>query len=356
MTALNTSLCCMRTYSMMRSVRRIRKLQDLKTSVRCLSTEWQQQYFKVDSLHAPVFADSKDLYRHVQKNVLYDNENLLALNKPSGVPMKAVHGENVPSMFDILEDLRECYDAPELEYMLGLSRNQSGIILLVKHALAKVKLRKSLQGQRPHGDINHEFICVCLGEPTFKTEVEKVRYLRKEINGRQQSVLVPYYHKHMKKGPLSSFNVQAEVLATSPLQTSPRISLVGITCDSGKKECLEMYMADHLSPILGDHVYSHRVVTVSGEPIKNDTNVAIRGPQVIPAEVKDLLQIGKHVYQVPLHLHKSGLILNRFPHKKSEPFTIESPLPGFFVDTMRKLQLLPNDQDIDEFDQEEFTD
>lgn len=259
-------------------------------------------------------------------------------------------------MFDILEDLRECYDTPELEYMLGLSRNQSGIILLVKHALAKVKLRKSLQAQRSQGEINHEFICVCLGEPAFTPELEKVHYQRKEINGCKQSVVVPNFHKNMKKGTVSSFKVQAEVLATSPVESSPKVSLVGITSNGGKKECLEMYMAEHLSPILGDHVYSHRVVNLAGESLKNDTNAAIQGPQVIPAEIKNLLKIGRQGHQVPLHLHKCGLTINRFPHKKSEPFTIESPLPGFFVDTMAKLQLLPNDQDIEEFDQEEFTD
>ncbi|XP_060082204.1 pseudouridylate synthase RPUSD4, mitochondrial-like [Ylistrum balloti] len=353
MTAINS---CLRTYSMMKTIRSIKKMHVMYTFTRCVSTERKQPYYNLDVLHAPVFADRKELIHHIQKSVLYDDENILALNKPNGVPMKAVHDEGVPSMFDILEDLRECYDAPELEYMLGLSRNQSGIILLVKHALAKVKLKKSLQGQRSHGEINHEFICVCLGEPKFKPEVEKIRYLRKEINGRQQAVLVPHFHKSMKKAPLSSFNIQSEVLATSPLESSPKVSLVGITCDSGKKECLEMYMADHLSPILGDHVYSHRVVEVAGEQVKQDSAAAIRSPQIIPSEVKRTLKIGKHTHFVPLHLHKSGLILHRFPHKKSEPFMIESQLPGFFVDTMEKLQLLPNDENIDAYEEDEITD
>ncbi|OWF34671.1 RNA pseudouridylate synthase domain-containing protein 4-like [Mizuhopecten yessoensis] len=357
MASMKTSSCCLRTYSMMRHVHRISKLQDVYTPVRCVETASQQPYQDRNSLHAPVFAEKELLIEHIQKSVVYDDENILALNKPSGVPIKALHGEGVPSMADILEDLRECFDTPELEYMLGLSRNQSGIILLSKHALAKVKLKRSLQGARSYQDINHEFVCVCLGEPKFKTEVEKVRYLRNNINGRQQAVLVPHFSRYMKKGLLSSFNVKADVLATSPLETTPKVSLVGITCDSGKKECLEMYMAEHLSPILGDHVYSHRVITVAGVAVKNDQNAAIRGPQVIPTEVKHKLNVppGVHAHLVPLHLHRSGLILKRFPHKKSESFLIEAPLPEYFADTMVKLELQPYDQDADELNQEQYS-
>lgn len=59
----------------------------------------------------------------------------------------------------------------------------------------------------------------------------------------------------------------------------------------------------------------------------------------------------KHTELVPLHLHKCALIMTRFPFKNSERFEISAPLPGFFKDTVDKLNLWPSsygDSDTDQ--------
>lgn len=81
----------------------------------------------------------------VSENILFEDGDLLAINKPSGV---AVHGGSGLA-FGIIDILRHIYkDYPDLQLIHRLDRETSGILLLAKNRAYLTKIQEQLKTNR----------------------------------------------------------------------------------------------------------------------------------------------------------------------------------------------------------------
>lgn len=89
----------------------------------------------------PVGAASHDLKNALQAAIVYEDDALMAVNKPHGL---AVHGGSGVSL-GLIESLRQMYPAHTfLELVHRLDRDTSGVILVAKKRSALVALQKML--------------------------------------------------------------------------------------------------------------------------------------------------------------------------------------------------------------------
>ena len=93
--------------------------------------------------------------------VVYEDEHLMAIDKPSGV---AVHGGSGES-FGVIEQLRRARPAAEfLELVHRLDKETSGLLLIAKTRKALVGLQNDLRSRTPERAIGKTYAALVVGE------------------------------------------------------------------------------------------------------------------------------------------------------------------------------------------------
>ena len=115
-------------------------------------------------------------------------------------------------------------------------------------------------------------------------------------------------------------------------------SLVELEVLNNKHHFLRVYLAHHLSPLLGDHIYGNRVHDVLGvklaiSPLQAD---CLSTFQKIPKPVLDALQVSSSS-QVPTCLHLKQLTLAKF--NKNGNLVITAEPPPFFNYILKQTNL-----------------
>ncbi|XP_043830992.1 mitochondrial mRNA pseudouridine synthase RPUSD3 isoform X2 [Dromiciops gliroides] len=100
---------------------------------------------------------------------------------------------------------------------------------------------------------------------------------------------------------------------------------------------LLVHMVLQLCPVLGDHVYSSRIVSVLGENFMLPVETSVPQTQVLNEELLQRLKItSEKVALLPLHLHLHQILL---PQTSVAPTVLVAPLPPFFSQTLCNLGL-----------------
>ena len=96
---------------------------------------------------AKVVSSSLDKVKSLEKQILYESERLIVMNKPSGI---AVHGGSGDS-FGVIESLRALRpDAPFLELVHRLDKLTSGCLMIAKRRSTLRYLHEQLRQHRIH--------------------------------------------------------------------------------------------------------------------------------------------------------------------------------------------------------------
>ncbi|HBC58495.1 MAG TPA: 23S rRNA pseudouridine(955/2504/2580) synthase [Gammaproteobacteria bacterium] len=105
----------------------------------------------------PVHAPNQGLRQYLQQRILYEDESLIVLNKPSGI---AVHGGSGLS-FGVIETLRAMRsDAQQLELVHRLDRETSGCLMICKRRSLLRELHSALREQK----VNKYYLALLQGE------------------------------------------------------------------------------------------------------------------------------------------------------------------------------------------------
>lgn len=89
----------------------------------------------------------KHTYELIKKNILFEDDFMLAINKPYGL---AVHGGSGLS-YGIIELLRQIYPNEKfLELIHRLDKDTSGVLLIAKKRVALVEIQKQIRSKRIH--------------------------------------------------------------------------------------------------------------------------------------------------------------------------------------------------------------
>ena len=154
-------------------------------------------------------------------HILYEDENILLLDKPAGLVVHADEGEKVNTLVNRID------------------RNTGGIVIAAKNAEALRVLNEKIRER----ELSKFYLCICLGRP----EPPKGRiecFLRKD----SKTNTVRVYHHPVPDG-------RSAVTLYETLETRDRLSLVEVELLTGRTHQIRASFADMGHPLLGDGKY-----------------------------------------------------------------------------------------------------
>lgn len=173
--------------------------------------------------------------RQLEAAILYEDDRLLILNKPSGL---AVHGGSGLS-FGVIEGLRALRpQAPYLELVHRLDRETSGCLLIAKKRSALRRLHELLRNNR----MDKYYIALLKGQ----------------WRGGSRRVTAPLQKNVMRSGERMVRVDPAGKSALSvfrPLAVSKTASLVEVKLETGRTHQVRVHAASLDQPIAGDEKY-----------------------------------------------------------------------------------------------------
>ncbi|XP_017271398.1 mitochondrial RNA pseudouridine synthase rpusd4 [Kryptolebias marmoratus] len=277
------------------------------------------------------------LAKHLHRSVLYRDKDVVIINKPYGVPVR--DGSEVMSISSVLPVLSKMMDGMKarsdsrLLPCLSLEKDSTGPLLLATCEEAAERVL----GLSKNNEVQRKYWVVTVGVPVPSEGLIDIPILEKEVSGPQphyKMTLSPCFKMNDAGDGLNKIRSHRQahpaVTRYRVLDSSSGCSLVELQPFTGAKHQLRVHMAFALAcPILGDHKYSHW------------NKLA---PQKLPERVLKKLGLEQSKSRhLPLHLHERQLTL---PGSDQESISVSCPLPKFFMQTLRRLQLtLPESKD-----------
>lgn len=163
--------------------------------------------------------------------VIYEDDYLIAINKPSGLLSVATDSEKENTAFRIL---KEC--GKTVFVVHRLDRDTSGVLLFAKSREVKEKLQKNWDST-----LYREYIAVCEG--VFREESGRAESYLKE-----SKTHIVYSDKFGKNGKKAITNYEV-------IKTSKKYSWLRINIETGRKNQIRVAMKDLGHPIAGDKKY-----------------------------------------------------------------------------------------------------
>ncbi len=187
---------------------------------------------------APV-SPSKSLQAFIGGAIVFEDRDLLVVNKPAGV---AVHGGSGLN-FGVIEALRALRpDAPELELVHRLDRETSGVLVLAKRRAVLRELHAALRER----EVSKHYLALVSGRWPFG---------KKTIDAPLKT--------NLKAGGERVVKVHAEGLASistfEPVQTFGRIAtLLDVSISTGRTHQIRVHASHAGYPVAGDEKYGDR--------------------------------------------------------------------------------------------------
>ena len=179
--------------------------------------------------------------------ILYEDEFLLAIDKPAGV---AVHGGSGVS-FGVIEQLRMARpDADFLELVHRLDRETSGILLIAKRRMAL----KLLQEQFRERETDKVYLALVTGNwPAKLRVIDKALHKYLLPNGERRVKIVANQHPDALRS-VTLVKVKSPI-AAHPLAPSMPFTLLEVTIKTGRTHQIRVHLAGEGHPIAGDDKY-----------------------------------------------------------------------------------------------------
>ena len=175
--------------------------------------------------------------------ILFEDEHLLAINKPAGV---AVHGGSGVS-FGVIEQLRQARPTARfLELVHRLDRETSGILLLAKKRSALVALQDQFRNRSGEKVIGKTYAALVSGAWPAKLKVIDVA-LHKTLDARGERHVLPVAVDH-PDGRRSISLVQV-------VQNFQGATLLDVTIKTGRTHQIRVHLQQAGHAIVGDPKY-----------------------------------------------------------------------------------------------------
>jgi 23S rRNA pseudouridine1911/1915/1917 synthase len=175
-------------------------------------------------------------------DILFEDNHLLAVNKPAGLPtMGVASGEE--SLVRVAKDyLKRRYQKPGNVYLGVVSRLDavvSGVVLLARTSKAAARLSEQFRSR----EVEKSYWAVTSGAPE-PAAAELVDWLFKDESQQRMSVAVG-----------QTANAQEAVLRYRVLRAIERLALVEVELITGRKHQIRVQLSAHGHPIVGDRKY-----------------------------------------------------------------------------------------------------
>ncbi|CAH1233749.1 RPUSD4 [Branchiostoma lanceolatum] len=300
--------------------RGLKDIQELDLSKEKFLYRWKHQVADLSRVSPHTLASI------LRKSLLYDEGDIVAIEKPYGVPVHGGPGMGI-SIADALPILQKSLKTERLYLVHRLDKETTGVMLLAKtddmarqlHSL--FRLRKVIK----------KYWVLTMGVPSHEEGVLDIPIKETEVTAQgrphYRMVCVPEFSEETKllvRKKRKSTDAQVAVTNFRVLDSSGSCALVECQPETGVKHQIRSHMSYGLDcPILGDHKYS------------NHSKLA---PQRLPTGMLERLGIEQpKARYLPMHLHARQIILPGFKDGRSLYFTAR--LPDFFHRNMKKLRI-----------------
>lgn len=182
---------------------------------------------------APV---SDKVAQSLLSRVVYEDEGLMVVNKPSGI---AVHGGSGVA-YGLIEGLRSATGKKYLELVHRIDRDTSGLVMISK----KRSVLKTLQDMLREHKIKKTYAAVVKGQVSLDKQLIDQPLLRYELANGERRVRVSKDGKESK----TQWNVQERFMHATLVYASPL---------SGRTHQIRVHGLSIGHPLVGDEKYGH---------------------------------------------------------------------------------------------------
>lgn len=180
--------------------------------------------------------------RGSQFDILYEDNHLLVVNKPAGLPTMGVSDDQPSLLAEARDYLKHKYRKPGNVYLGIVSRLDApvtGVLVIARTSKAASRLTEAFRSRA----VDKCYLALVAGHvdpPTGRIE----HYLRKDER-----------HRRMHTTTASAAGAQHAVLSYRLLEAVDHQSLLQVHLDTGRKHQIRVQLAKWGHPIVGDRKY-----------------------------------------------------------------------------------------------------
>ncbi|GIR46886.1 MAG: ribosomal large subunit pseudouridine synthase C [Alphaproteobacteria bacterium] len=221
----------------------------------------------------------------IKKNIIFEDNFLLVINKPYGIPVQG--GNNVNFNIDLILPIL-CENNSSIRLVHRIDKNTSGILLLAKTK----EVAQNITMLFKENKIKKKYLAIVEGKLTKRIGKITLPVTKKKIAGMEKMVIDPY----SKEKAETSYKV---------IDYKKGLSLLEVYPKTGRKHQIRVHLQSINHPILGDNKY-------------NKTN-----------------NDNKEVSSEKMHLHAKEIqfVLN------NNKYFFKASLPNFFKETIKKINI-----------------
>ena len=200
-------------------------------------TQYNYLIYKEDLVQISKSPVNKVAKENVKLDIIYEDEELIAINKPSGLlSIESDHEKNNTAYRLLSEYINKKDKKARVFIVHRIDKDTSGVLLVAKNEKIKNLLQHNWQ------DIvkKRQYVAICEG--VFKEKEGTVKsYLKENINHLM-------YSTNDKSGQFSVTHYKV-------MKQSSKYAMVDVCIDSGRKNQIRVHMGDLKHKVVGDEKY-----------------------------------------------------------------------------------------------------
>lgn len=188
-----------------------------------------------------------------QPDVLYEDKDLLAVNKPSGL---VTHPQGCHYQDSLANQVAAYFRGKKEEHRIRpvgrLDGDTSGIVIFAKNRAAAVRL----QEQRERGIFSKTYLAVVRGMLPADGKVHRIEtFMMPDRDDRRKMISVPGYGCGEISGEVKADSGKRAVTYYRVLKRAEKYSVVSLTLETGRTHQIRVHMAGMGHPLVGDPLY-----------------------------------------------------------------------------------------------------